>query len=92
MSANGLDKLVFGFVLDINEKVRCRRVIHFLLKYLLAVLDVGNITVVIFAPDFLREVVYVNPVVAKADRPTVDEDRLEAIWKTTKVAKLALDV
>lgn len=92
MSAHGLDKLVFRFVLDVNQKVRCRRVICFLLKYLLAVLDFGNVTVVIFAPDILREVVYINPVVAKADRPTVYEDRLEAIGKTTKVGKLALDV
>lgn len=92
MSANWLDKLVFRVVPDVNQKVRCRGVIGFLLENFRAVLDFSYITIIIFAPDVLREVIYVNPVMTKADRPAVDEDRLEAIGKVTEVGKLALNV
>ena len=74
MSTNWLDKLVFGFVFDVNQEVWRRRVVRFLLKYLFTVLDFGNITVIIFAPNIVGKVVYIDPVVAKADGPAVDKD------------------
>ncbi len=62
-----------------------------MLEYLLAVPDFCNITVVVFAPYILCKIVDIDPIMTEADRSPVNEDRLQAITKLTKVIELTSD-
>ena len=91
---DGIDKLVFELVLNVDEEVGRWPVVglFFAVNFDFGVLDFTDVFVVIFSPHGAGEVVNVDPVVAGVGTASVDEDGVQAVWEVSKVGKLAVDV
>ncbi len=85
------DECVYVRLLYINKEVGSSGVDSFLFKDFPPIIDLGDVTVVVFSPNIFLEVVDVDPVVAERDRASVDENGMKTIGERTKVGELACD-
>ena len=90
-----LDQFRHFVVFDVDEKIRvCRTGVRFeglivrAAEDFVAVGDDCDIAVIVFAPDFLLEIVDVDPVVACALSSMMEEDRLETVGMLPHVGEI----
>lgn len=84
-----INQTTLNVVIDVDKEIRRRWIlVSVVLEYFVSVVDLGDMVVVVLAPDILLEVVNVNVVVAELNSSLVNEDRVQAIRQKLIVGKL----